>query len=147
MLQVNDLAEAMRWISGNIGMIGFDCEPDVHLMGHSSGAHISFLYLIRQAEDQEAQAQAEAAAATVAHDRNTFEVGSPKADSDSTTGDSTSSTTGGGDGDGSGGGGRLLEVEGFIGLAGVYDVHRHYLYESWRYVIRRWLSLRLSLRL
>lgn len=25
-----------------------------------------------------------------------------------------------------------LEIEGLIGLSGVYDIHKHYLYESWR---------------
>lgn len=122
-LQVNDLAKAMRWISGNFGLVGFDCEPEVYLMGHSSGAHISLLYLIRQAEGQEA------AAAAVAHNRKykTLPAGSPTAGSPAGV-----STSGGGDSGGGGGGGGQLEVEGFIGLAGVYDVRRHYLYESWR---------------
>ena len=135
---MNDLADAMRWISGNVGTIGFDCAPDVYLMGHSSGAHISLLYLIRQAEQQEAEAAAAAVAGQ--HNLSTLPAGSPKVDSRG-----ADSTSGGGDvlgGDasdinGDGGGGRLLEVEGFIGLAGVYDIYRHYLYESWRYVSKR----------
>lgn len=105
-MQVDDLAAAMRWISCNMGLIGFDAVPEVFLMGHSSGAHIALLYLIRRAkkdtrEDQRAARE-------------------------------------GSDGVGVGEGGELgqveveVEVEGFIGLSGVYDVHRHYLYESWR---------------
>lgn len=136
-VQVQDLTEAMRWISGNVGTIGFDCSPDVYLMGHSSGAHISLLYLIRQAELQEAAA---AAAAATEHNtnHNTLPAGSPTTlAADSRGGDNTSGGGGGddggdGDSDGDGGGGRQLEVKGFIGLAGVYDIHRHYLYESWR---------------
>eukprot|EP00903_Cladosiphon_okamuranus_P014866 g13765.t1 len=140
--QVDDLAEAMRWMSGNLGMMGFDSEPDVYLMGHSSGAHISFLYLIRQVEEQEAKAEARAlgaggagAGAAGAHkDSGTLPSDSLEAGIDNSGGDSSSSGNhGGSGGDGGGGGGcRQLEVEGFIGLAGVYDVYQHYLYESWR---------------
>ncbi|CAN0427743.1 unnamed protein product, partial [Scytosiphon promiscuus] len=46
--QVEDVTEAMRWISGNIGTLGFDSEPEVYIVGHSSGAHIALLYLIQQ---------------------------------------------------------------------------------------------------
>lgn len=115
---MDDLAEAMRWISDNIGTIGFDCDPDVYLMGHSSGAHISLLYLIRRAEEMEEEAEARH------HARDLPEMGSVIATRDARGNH--------GDDDREGGGGRQLEVEGFIGLAGVYDVHRHYLYESWR---------------
>lgn len=112
---------AMRWISGNIGAIGFDCDPEVYLMGHSSGAHIALLYLIRRADEKEEQTAARHFA------RGLSEIGSATI---------ASRTGGGGDGGdaGEGGGRRHLEVEGFIGLAGVYDVYRHYLYESWRSV-------------
>ncbi|CAM9266415.1 unnamed protein product [Scytosiphon promiscuus] len=111
--QVEDVTEAMRWISGNIGTLGFDSEPEVYIVGHSSGAHIALLYLIQQAEK-------EAGAAS---------------DADRGSESATVSTAGGDrdwDVDGDGGGGRQLKVEGFVGLGGVYDVHRHYQYESWR---------------
>lgn len=121
---MDDLAEAMRWISGNIGTIGFDRDPEVYLMGHSSGAHIALLYLIRRAEEE---TEEETAARQHAQ-------GLPGVDSATDI-----ASRGGGDGDrgevGDGGGRQYLEVEGFIGLAGVYDVYRHYLYESWRSVI------------
>lgn len=101
-MQVDDLAAAMRWISCNIGLIGFDAVPEVFLMGHSSGAHIALLYLIRRAKEDTRE------------DQQAAREGS--------------------DGVGEGEGEELsqVEVEGFIGLSGVYDVHRHYLYESWR---------------
>eukprot|EP00752_Nemacystus_decipiens_P010065 g8969.t1 len=134
--QVHDLAEAMRWISGNVGTIGFDCSPDVYLMGHSSGAHISLLYLIRHAEQQEAAAVAAAAAAAAIEDKhNNLLTGSLESRGDDSTrvgGGSSDGSGGDSDGDGDGAQQALLRVEGFIGLAGVYDVHRHYLYESWR---------------
>lgn len=107
----------MRWVSGNIGAIGFDRDPEVYLMGHSSGGHISLLYLIRQAHEKEAEIAAR-------HHARGLPVMV-----------SASATRGARGGDGEAGGGRQLEVEGFIGLAGVYDVHRHYLYESWRSVV------------
>ncbi len=129
---MDDLAEAMRWISGNIGEIGFDCEPEVYLMGHSSGAHIALLYLIGRAREDEAEAAA--AAVDAAHGNEpagarTYSYRSA----------SVGMIDGGTDGDADGvrdGGSRLLDVEGFIGLGGVYDVYQHYLYESWRSVQR-----------
>lgn len=115
----------MRWISGNIGTIGLDSEPEVYVVGHSSGAHIALLYLVQQAEKE-----GEAAPNTDGEPDST--AGSTEMAGGVATGD------GGGygrrDGYGDGDGGRQLKVEGFIGLGGVYDVHRHYLYESWRWV-------------
>ncbi|CAM9496361.1 unnamed protein product [Ectocarpus fasciculatus] len=122
--QVNDLGEAMRWISRNTGTMGFDRDPEVYLMGHSSGAHIGMLYLVQRAEEK-GKAEAEAAA------RANAPTGLPSMPG----GDGGYGSVGTfGDGDVSGeDGGRQteVEVEGFIGLSGVYDVHRHYLYESW----------------
>lgn len=71
-------------------------------MGHSSGAHIALLYLIRRAKD----CVSEESSGRQPH----------------MNGSSTRN------------GEHLLEVEGFVGLSGVYDVYRHYLYESWRSV-------------
>lgn len=97
--------------------MGFDRDPELYLMGHSSGAHIGMLYLVRQAEERD-RAEAKAAALR-----------------DAPGGGGRGSVGSVGDGDVVGeDGGRQLEVEGFIGLSGVYDVHRHYLYESWRFV-------------
>ena len=110
-------------MSGNFGEMGFDREPEVYLMGHSSGAHIALLYLIRRAEEEEAKAAA--AAATVPAARTSEPVGG-RMDSSVSVGGTL------GDADGDAGGDRPLDVEGFIGLAGVYDVYQHYLYESWR---------------
>ncbi|CAM9169542.1 unnamed protein product [Ectocarpus sp. 4 AP-2014] len=120
--QVNDLAEAMRWISRNTGTIGFDRDPEVYLMGHSSGAHIGMLYLVQQAEEK-GKAEAEDAARANAPTALPNMPGG---------GGGHGSVDNMGDGDVIGeDGGRQLAVEGFIGLSGVYDVHRHYLYESW----------------
>lgn len=109
MVQVNDLTAAVRWLSGNIPVLGFDTAPEVYMIGHSSGAHITLLFLIRQAKEYLSVAETGASAGDGSYN----------------------------DGDGVGfvGGtdsGKLLEVEGFVGLSGVYDVHRHYLFESWR---------------
>ncbi|CAM9434541.1 unnamed protein product [Sphacelaria rigidula] len=141
--QVDDLAAAMDWMASNLGLLGFDespervksahefaqrapthrgiletsepgvdsrnseiagassgdgarggsvSAPEVYLMGHSSGSHISLLYLIRREEERRRGASTR-------------------------SGDSME---------------KELEVEGLIGLSGVYDVHRHYLFESWR---------------
>ncbi|CAM9204143.1 unnamed protein product [Ectocarpus sp. 12 AP-2014] len=122
--QVNDLAEAMRWISRNTGTMGFDRDPEVYLMGHSSGAHIGMLYLVQQAE-KKGKTETEDAA------RANAPTGLPNMPGSGDHG----SVDNIGDGDVIGEDvGRQLEVEGFIGLSGVYDVHRHYLYESWRIV-------------
>lgn len=164
--QVDDLAAAMKWMSANMDLLGYDVDggdefeptdyrtksttlrsrersgstrlpstmnadsesdgagihkdagvtvdfrdsrqgkggaPEVYLMGHSSGAHISLLYLIRRAEQ-------ERDAALRKHELGKFWEAMPASER----------TTEG------------LEVEGLIGLAGVYDIYRHYLYESWR---------------
>lgn len=119
---MDDLGDAMRWISGNTNVLGFDELPEVYLMGHSSGAHVALLYLIRRAEDSATRGDAVDVVNTGV---NTG--GNPTA-LDSTGGDSGDNTTA----PGSNTNERELDVEGFIGLSGVYDVHSHYLYESWR---------------
>lgn len=78
--------------SGDGARGGSVSAPEVYLMGHSSGSHISLLYLIRREEERRRGASTR-------------------------SGDSME---------------KELEVEGLIGLSGVYDVHRHYLFESWR---------------
>ena len=129
-MQVDDLAAAMRWMSGNTRVLGLDELPEVYLMGHSSGAHVSLLYLIRRAEDDELReksvgmtntgdgATGDSPAAVEHAVRVAYAGGSATGDNPPALDDNA--------------GGRELEVEGFIGLSGVYDVHSHYLYESWR---------------
>eukprot|EP00904_Undaria_pinnatifida_P006577 jgi/Undpi1/3049/HiC_scaffold_15.g06425.m1 len=128
--QVDDLAAAMRWMSCNTRVLGLDELPEVYLMGHSSGAHVSLLYLIRRAEDDELReksvgmtntgdgAAGDSPAAVENAVRVAYAGGSATGDNPPALDDNA--------------GGRELEVEGFIGLSGVYDVHSHYLYESWR---------------
>lgn len=113
---MDDLAAAMQWISSNTNVLGLDELPEVYLMGHSSGAHVALLYLIRRAEDGAAREDAVDVANT----------GDNLAALDSTGGDSGDNPAAPNIS------GRELDVEGFIGLSGVYDVHSHYLYESWR---------------
>lgn len=135
-MQVDDLTAAMQWISSNTNVLGLDVPPEVYLMGHSSGAHVALLYLIRRAEDDAAREGAVGMADTggstggnaTALDSTGGNTGDNSAAIDSTGGDSgdnpiapDSNTIG-----------RDLDVEGFVGLSGVYDVHSHYLYESWR---------------
>lgn len=119
---MDDLAAAMQWISSNTNVLGLDELPEVYLMGHSSGAHVALLYLIRRAGEGAALEDAVGVANTGETARD-----NPAAP-DSTGGDSGDNPTA----PGSNIKGRELDVEGFIGLSGVYDVHSHYLYESWR---------------
>lgn len=105
---MDDLAAAMRWISGNRRLLGFDKPPEVYLMGHSSGAHIALLFLILRAKTKESAAE------------------------DGMVATETTNTDADTESDNAADGGGQVEVEGFVGLSGVYDVHRHYLYESWR---------------
>lgn len=111
---MDDLAAAMRWISANVGMLGFDTIPELYLAGHSSGAHIALLFLIRRAKEVALEDEK-----SVASDETKHEAGTSLEGDASVSGDGRDEGT-------------QLKVEGFIGLAGVYDIHRHYLYESWR---------------
>lgn len=100
----NDAAQATR--KGK--QVGAVSAPEVYLMGHSSGAHICLLYLIRRVEEGTnsiPSASAQGGSVYVEDEKRGREGGSVV---------------------------KELEVEGLIGLSGVYDIHRHYLYESWR---------------
>lgn len=95
-------------ITGESGRVDAVSAPQVYLMGHSSGAHICLLYLIRRAEEGNKSTSSASSQAGGVH----VEEGRRARDSASAE--------------------RELEVEGLIGLSGVYDIHSHYLYESWR---------------
>ncbi|CAM9171716.1 unnamed protein product [Chrysoparadoxa australica] len=81
--QVHDVERGLRWIHTNRRRVGLKADGRVYLAGHSSGAHISALYLLGRAAKPQ---------------RHRFD---PK-------------------------------VSGFIGLSGVYDIRKHYIYESRR---------------
>lgn len=117
---MDDLADAMRWISNNTNVLGLDELPEVYLMGHSSGAHVALLYLIRRAEDSATRGDAVDVTNTGDNPAALDSTGGDSGDNAAAPGSNTINSD------------RELEVEGFIGLSGVYDVHSHYLYESWR---------------
>ncbi|CAN0158005.1 unnamed protein product [Discosporangium mesarthrocarpum] len=98
--------------------------PHVFLAGHSSGAHIALLFLIQRALAQHGTEGASAAAA--ARERLASIGGEQSRERGHDCELGGARVRGGQEWGGA------LEVEGFVGLSGVYDVHRHYLFEAWR---------------
>lgn len=145
--QVADLAAAMRWMSKNSDVLGFETclgsgiedshqqrslnagaeQPDdagctdgshslahvgkaskapsmrTFLVGHSSGAHVGLFYLTARAKrKEEVRNRAQGQGERLGQEQG-VKYDEPE-----------------------------LEVEGFIGLSGVYDITQHYAFESWR---------------
>ena len=89
-LQIESVHQVIQWTGKNISKYGGDAEA-IFLSGHSSGAHICAMHLLRGSPTQTEQ-----------------------------NNDSDSNST--------------VELMGFIGLSGVYDIREHYVFEQGRNV-------------
>ena len=114
--QAADVAAVLRWTAENAKRFGGD--PDrIVLMGHSSGAHISSLCMLRALQSQsQSQSQTDSDAA------------SPSSSSSSATAAASATASPAA----CAGTWAIPRLHGFIGLAGVYDISDHYEFESAR---------------
>lgn len=107
--QVDDVRKAVLWAAGNVARFGGD-PNSIHISGHSSGAHLCALLLMREAvrhfHGHDSSAGLDGPLVHLADEPAAASGGAKSA--------------------------VLRAVKSFIGLAGVFDVDDHYKWEAGR---------------